>query len=117
MSNKRSKFDDLFEEKEQHEQLSDTPASRAEEPLHSKPESSENQSQPIEEVEETRRGRKPTGKRSNPEWQPFTAYGRTATLRQVEVKLITIGHKNKLSDLLEDLMSEWLKSPRPPQKH
>lgn len=117
MSNKRSKFDDLFGEKEQHEQLSDTSASIAEESIHSEPERSENKSQPIEEAGESRRGRKPTGKRSNPEWQPFTAYGRTETLRRVEVKLITIGHKNKLSDLLEDLMIEWLKSPRPPQKH
>lgn len=125
--NKGSKFNDLFEQKEQREQTADVPAITITEPLHEEPESPAEQNSPVAEVGEyeqateqvlvPRPRRKPTGKRSNPDWQPFTAFGRTETLRQVEIKLITLGHKNKLSDLLEDLMTEWLKSPRPPKKH
>lgn len=114
---KGSKFDDLFEEKGQREQTTDVPAIVATEP--DQPESPPvgEGSHTAEVRGEPRQRRKSTGKRSNPDWQPFTAFGRTATLRQVEVKLITLGHKNKLSDLLEDLMTEWLKSPRSPQEH
>lgn len=125
--NKGSKFNDLFEQKEQREQTEDMAAISPVESLQDEPAGAVEQSsstievgeyeQATEPVPVPRLRRKPTGKRSDPDWQPFTAFGRTETLRQVEVKLITLGHKNRLSDLLEDLMTEWLKSPRPPLKH
>jgi hypothetical protein len=114
MNKKQSKFSDLLAVKE--EKASELTPEQVEE---IEPVKSEKVSAPTEELPERESGfvkpkDRPVGKRSNPDWQQFTAYARRDTLRRVEVALINLGSKNKLSDLLDDLMSSWLESPQPP---
>ena len=53
------------------------------------------------------RGR-PPGKRSNPQYRQITAYIRTDTHEQAKKALLD--QKKELSELLEELLSQWLKS-------
>lgn len=54
-----------------------------------------------------RRGR-PNGKRSNSEFQQVTAYVRRETYRKVSIKLIDQEVKGEFSELIEELLQEWL---------
>lgn len=54
-----------------------------------------------------RRGR-PNGKRSNSEFQQVTAYIRRDTYRRVSIKLIDQEVKGEFSELIEELLQEWL---------
>lgn len=116
-TNKLSKFNDLFEQKSQETKAAKpkpiTPSALAE---GAQPNNIEQPTAPAQLTSEVKRGRKATGKRSNPEWQPFTVFARTDTLKQVEIELIKMGYKNKLSDLVDSLFTDWLASPRPPQR-
>jgi hypothetical protein len=56
-----------------------------------------------------KRGR-PPGKRSNPAFTQITAYVRTKTIQDVKVKLITQASKQDASELIEELLSKWLRS-------
>jgi len=56
----------------------------------------------------THRGR-PRGKRSHPEFEQITAYIRKDTHQAVKVVLLKNGGK-EFSELLEQLLSEWLKT-------
>lgn len=47
-----------------------------------------------------------TGKRDNPDFQQISAYIRKDTYRAVKQAIVT---KRDLSDLIEELFSEWLK--------
>jgi len=58
--------------------------------------------------ESKKRGR-PPGKRSNPGYTQITAYVRTQTINNVKVKLIKRGSKQDASELIEDLLSAWLR--------
>jgi hypothetical protein len=55
-----------------------------------------------------KRGR-PPGKRSNPGYTQITAYVRTQTINDVKVKLIKRGSKKDASELIEELLSAWLR--------
>ena len=55
-----------------------------------------------------RRGR-PPGKRSDPNYTQITAYVRTKTIDDVKVKLIKQGSKQDASELIEELLSAWLR--------
>ena len=54
-----------------------------------------------------RRGR-PNGKRSNSEFQQVTAYIRRDTYRRVSIKLIDQEVKGQFSELIEELLQEWI---------
>lgn len=54
-----------------------------------------------------RRGR-PNGKRSNSDFQQVTAYIRRDTYRRVSVKLIDQEIKGEFSELIEELLQQWL---------
>ncbi|MFN0085689.1 MAG: hypothetical protein ACKVX9_09900 [Blastocatellia bacterium] len=55
-----------------------------------------------------KRGR-PPGKRSNPGYSQITAYVRTQTINDVKVELIRRGAKKDASELIEELLSAWLR--------
>lgn len=54
-----------------------------------------------------KRGR-PNGKRSNAEFQQVTAYIRRGTYRRVSIKLLDRPQKGEFSELVEELLQEWL---------
>jgi hypothetical protein len=56
-----------------------------------------------------RRGR-PTGKRSDPDFEQTTAYIRKDTHRNVKIALLQEGQGREYSELVEDLLSKWLKA-------
>ena len=58
-----------------------------------------------EQVEEKKRGR-PAGKRTNPEYRQLTIFVRNDTLDRVKIALIK--NKGEVSELAEQLFSEWL---------
>lgn len=55
-----------------------------------------------------RRGR-PTGKRSDPDFEQTTAYIRKDTHREVKIALLQEGKGREYSELVEELLSAWLK--------
>lgn len=55
-----------------------------------------------------KRGR-PPGKRSDPGYTQITAYVRTQTINDVKVELIRRGEKKDASELIEELLSTWLR--------
>jgi hypothetical protein len=58
-----------------------------------------------------KRGRgRPTGKRSDPDYEQVTSYVRKQTYADVKIKLIREGQKREFSELVEELLSKWLKS-------
>lgn len=56
-----------------------------------------------------RRGR-PTGKRSDPDYEQVTAYIRKNTHKDIKIALLQDGQGREFSELVEDLLSGWLKS-------
>ena len=54
-----------------------------------------------------RRGR-PSGKRSNAEFQQVTAYVRRDTYRRVSMSLLDRENKGEFSELVEELLQKWL---------
>ena len=54
-----------------------------------------------------RRGR-PSGKRSDAEYQQVTAYIRRETYRRVTIKLIDQPQKGEFSELVQELLQQWL---------
>jgi hypothetical protein len=56
-----------------------------------------------------RRGR-PTGKRSDPDFEQTTAYIRKDTHRQVKIALLQEGDGCEYSELVEELLTGWLKA-------
>ncbi len=56
-----------------------------------------------------RRGRPKTGKRSDPAWKPHTVLIRKETHKGVSRRLQDIDGGQDLSELVDDLLTEWLK--------
>jgi hypothetical protein len=61
------------------------------------------------EAEPRRRGR-PSGKRSDPDYVGFTTYIRRDTHHDVKLALLQEKQGRELSELVEDLLTHWLKS-------
>jgi hypothetical protein len=59
--------------------------------------------------QEPKRLGRPPGKRSNPEYQPVTAWIRKATYQSVRERLFTEGRR-EFSVLVEDLLRDWLRA-------
>lgn len=53
---------------------------------------------------------RPTGKRSDPNFEQVTAYLRKDTYKEVKIALIRNGEKQEFSELIEELLSQWLKT-------
>ncbi|WP_284948297.1 hypothetical protein [Acidisoma cladoniae] len=56
-----------------------------------------------------RRGRPPTGKRSNPEWRLYSHYLKRQTQRAAVAKLQALDDGQDLSDVIEELLQTWIK--------
>src|SRR5437764_1261367 len=65
--------------------------------------------QPTTITVEPRRKRSP-GKKNNPDFTQTTAYIRTRTYDEATKRLIDEGRKRDYSDLVEDLISDWLEA-------
>lgn len=52
---------------------------------------------------------RPRGKSADPEFTQITAYIRKDTHRNVKIELLKEGKDRELSELVEDLLSSWLK--------
>ena len=57
------------------------------------------------------RGR-PRGKRSDPDFEQVTAYIRKQTHQGVKIALVQGGRGQEFSELVEDLLAQWLKAHR-----
>ncbi|NWF58982.1 MAG: hypothetical protein HXY43_06655 [Fischerella sp.] len=58
---------------------------------------------------EPKRGR-PKGKRSDPDYEQVTAYIRKETHTAVKIELLKEGEKREFSELVQELLDEWVKS-------
>ncbi len=57
-----------------------------------------------------KRGRgRPTGKRSDPDFEQVTSYIRRQTYADVKIELIREGQRREFSELVEELLAKWLK--------
>lgn len=59
-------------------------------------------------TQETRKIGRPTGKRSSTEYAQVTAYIRQTTHQQVKIALLQDGDGQEFSELVEDLLGQWL---------
>jgi hypothetical protein len=55
---------------------------------------------------------RPTGKRSNPNFTQVTAYIHSQTYRDVKVALLLGEERQEFSELIEDLLGEWLNTQK-----
>lgn len=58
----------------------------------------------------SRPGRPRTGKRSNPAFEQVSVYIRKDTHREVKIALLREAGGRQFSELVEDLLTEWLKA-------
>ena len=63
---------------------------------------------PVPGLQRQKRGRRKTGKRSDPDWELISAYMRKSTYRRVRRVLLDHEPKMDFSDLIEGLCTEWL---------
>lgn len=63
-----------------------------------------------EEIFQKQRGRPATGKRTNPEFVGLTTYVRKETHLGVKIALLQEGKGRELSELVEELLSGWVKN-------
>jgi hypothetical protein len=61
----------------------------------------------VKQKQMTGRGR-PRGKRSDPNFEQVTAYISRNTYRHVKIALLTQGEKREFSELVEQLLKQWL---------
>lgn len=65
---------------------------------------------PAEPQAEKGRGRPATGKRSNPEWKLYSHFLKKRTQRAAVARLQAEDSERDLSDVLQELLENWLKS-------
>lgn len=63
------------------------------------------------EVPPQKQGR-PRGKRSNPDYEQVTAYIRRNTYTEVKIALLQSGKGQEFSELIEELLTEWLSTQK-----
>jgi hypothetical protein len=64
----------------------------------------------MEPPTERGRGRPATGKRSNPEWKLYSHFLKRQTQRAAVARLQAEDSDRDLSDVLQELLEQWLKS-------
>jgi 3-oxoacyl-ACP reductase-like protein len=67
---------------------------------------------PVEIPSPKRRGPKPSGKRSDASYEQTTIYIRKDLKKAVRQSLLNADDERDLSDLLEDLLGDWVKAQR-----
>ena len=68
------------------------------------------QAKKIPEAERRKVGRPRTGKRSDPEYRQVSAWIRRNTYDRVTHRLFNREERREFSELVQELLSEWLKS-------
>ena len=58
------------------------------------------------------RGRPAGGKRNDPDFEQVTAYVRKDIHRRVKIALLQQGQKQEFSELVDDLLTQWLGAQR-----
>ena len=67
------------------------------------------------EQDKPRRGRKPTGKRSDPAYKAYAFYLPNEVMDAVKVAIIQRHYAGDASDLTEELLRQWLAEITPSQ--
>lgn len=65
---------------------------------------------PAASTSASRRPGRPPGKRSDPDYMQQSIYIRKATNRAVQIALLQHGDERDLSEVVEDLLTEWLRT-------
>lgn len=97
-----SKFDGLFNARGNNKSQNKEKGKRASRKVKAQ-QSAEDQ------TDESRRRGRPRAKRSDPEFVGFTTYIRKETHRKAKMALLEEAEGRELSELVEDLLSKWLK--------
>jgi len=100
MAERRGKFAALAELNRPEPELTEIEA-RVPAPAEERP--------PVDEVGKGR-GRPATGKRSNPDWKLYSHFLKRKTQRAAVAKLQAEDSDRDLSDVLQELLENWLKS-------
>ena len=69
-----------------------------------------NQPQLVEEPEQPLKRGRPKGKRSHPDYEQVTAYIKKDTYQEIKISLLREGQKREFSELVQELLENWLKS-------
>ena len=101
-SPRRSKFQELFDETRPED---DEPPSESGPPPAP--------AAPALPIEAPQRARKAPGKSSDPDYTPVTIYVRKKTYQRVQVRMIELGRKREVSDLVNELLETWLSDQQP----
>lgn len=97
-----TRFDNLFSKKQQDEPVDESVADEQ------NPKPASPSPQPTSEQERSPRKRR--GKRNDPAYTQVTAYIRKETHHQVKLALLQEGGDREFSELVEDLLSEYLRT-------
>ncbi len=65
---------------------------------------------PVAEPQPSQKRGRPKGKRSDPDYEQVTAYIRKDTHRDVKIALLSEGDGREFSELIQELLEQWLKS-------
>ncbi|MUG92750.1 hypothetical protein F7734_09930 [Scytonema sp. UIC 10036] len=68
----------------------------------------DSQKQSLVETAQPTKKTKPPGKRSHPDFEQVSAYIRKDTHKKVKMKLLSDGNNKDFSDLVEQLLSDWV---------
>ena len=69
-----------------------------------------NQPQIVAELEQSPKRGRPKGKRSHPDYEQVTAYIKKDTYQEIKISLLREGQKREFSELIQELLEDWLKS-------
>jgi hypothetical protein len=112
-----SKFDKIFEAREETSAKEQSPKTRAKtEAAEKKKNVKTEHPQPVkaktisanDDSNQRQRGR-PKAKRSDPDFIGFTTYIRKETHKNVKIALLQEGNGRELSELVEELLAQWIK--------
>lgn len=67
---------------------------------------------PVPAEQKPQRSGRPRGKRSNPDYEQVTAYIKRETYRNTKIALLQQGNNQEFSELVEQLLSEWLSTQK-----
>jgi hypothetical protein len=63
---------------------------------------------PVQAEAKSQKLGRPRGKRSNPDYEQVTAYIKKETYRNTKIALLQQGNNQEFSELVEQLLSDWL---------
>jgi hypothetical protein len=64
----------------------------------------------VEDIEQPLKRGRPKGKRSHPDYEQVTAYIKKDTYQDIKITLLREGQKREFSELIQELLDDWLKS-------